>query len=83
MFIAVNASSSLINEIGERISNETGGPVMIWEERSGYTKVSLRSSAKNGNFDVGAFAETKGGGGHRNAASFSIPIGAEFDCRFM
>jgi hypothetical protein len=70
VFIAVNASSSLINEIGERISNETGGPVMIWEERSGYTKVSLRSSAKNGNFDVGAFAETKGGGGHRNAASY-------------
>ena len=71
-FIAVNASASLVNDIGELLSNATGLPVAIWEIRSNYIKVSLRSSVENGNFDVGTIAAQYGGGGHRNAASFMI-----------
>ena len=81
--VFVNATSDYTNDIGEALSNLHGLPVAIWHTRKDYTKVSLRSSKTNGDFDVGALAQRYGGGGHRNAASFSIPIGTEFDCRFM
>lgn len=81
--VFVNAPSDYTNDIGEALSNLHGLPVAIWHTRKDYTKVSLRSSKTNGDFDVGALAQLYGGGGHRNAASFSIPIGVEFDCRFM
>lgn len=81
--VFVNATSDYTNDIGEALSNLHGLPVAIWHTRKDYTKVSLRSSKTNGDFDVGKLAQLYGGGGHRNAASFSIPIGAEFDCRFM
>lgn len=81
--VFVNATSDYTNDIGEALSNLHGLPVAIWHTRKDYTKVSLRSSKTNGDFDVGTLAQLYGGGGHRNAASFSIPIGAEFDCRFM
>lgn len=81
--VFVNATSDYTNDIGEALSNLHGLPVAIWHTRKDYTKVSLRSSKTNGDFDVGTLAQLYGGGGHRNAASFSIPIGVEFDCRFM
>lgn len=60
--------------IGNTIAKH-GGIGIIWSERrDGKIKVSLRSLGK---VDVSKVAIKYGGGGHKNAASFIIPVGSK------
>jgi len=47
---------------------------MIWRQLEGRIKISLRSS---GDYDVALLAAKFGGGGHRNAAAFTLPNSIE------
>jgi len=47
---------------------------MVWRQVGDRLKVSLRSC---GDYDVAVLAGKFGGGGHRNAAAFSLPVSAE------
>ncbi len=64
-------SPILRSELGERLAS--GHPFcLVWYERDGRRYVSLRS--REGGTDVSLIAQAHGGGGHRHAASFSMPI---------
>lgn len=64
-------SPVMTSQIGERLSR--GYPFcIIWHQRDGRRYFSLRS--KPGTVDVSAIAARHGGGGHVNAAGFSIPL---------
>ena len=69
----VPAVQSLVlrSELGERLALEHPF-CLIWYEREGRRYVSLRS--RDGGADVSVIAQAYGGGGHRRAASFSMPI---------
>jgi len=47
--------------------------VVIYHDDAKYRKYSLRSNKKTG-VEVKAFAEKRGGGGHVNAAAFTVPL---------
>ena len=62
-----------ISEAGHELANQTGSFGLIWYiGDNGKAKCSLRS---NGEYDVSCLARHFGGGGHRNAAGFSIEMG--------
>ncbi len=64
-------SPVMTSQIGERLCK--GYPFcIIWHQRNGRRYFSLRS--KPGTVDVSAIASRHGGGGHVNAAGFSIPL---------
>ena len=64
-------SPVMTSQIGERLCQ--GFPFcIIWHEQDGRRYFSLRSRA--GAVDVSAIAARNGGGGHVNAAGFSIPL---------
>lgn len=65
-------SAILRSELGERLALDHPF-CLVWYEREGRRYVSLRSRA--GGADVSLIAQAHGGGGHRHAASFSMPIG--------
>lgn len=64
-------SAILRSELGERLALDHPF-CLVWYEREGRRYVSLRSRA--GGADVSRIAQAHGGGGHRHAASFSMPI---------
>lgn len=64
-------SAILRSELGERLALDHPF-CLVWYEREGRRYVSLRSRA--GGADVSRIAQAHGGGGHRHAASFSLPI---------
>ena len=64
-------SPILRSELGERLAVDHPF-CLVWYEREGRRYVSLRS--RDGGADVSVIAQTHGGGGHRRAASFSMPI---------
>ena len=67
-------SPVLTSQIGERLC--PGFPFcIIWHQREGRRYVSLRS--KPGTVDISAIATRHGGGGHVNAAGFSVPLHSE------
>lgn len=69
--MAVNTNIHM-SEVGHELANESGTFGLIWYLGSdNMAKVSLRS---NGDYDVSAIAKQFGGGGHKNAAGFSVPI---------
>jgi len=72
--LAVNASSRYSSELGHKLALMSGSFGMIWRQLDGVLKISLRSS---GEYDVSQLAAKFGGGGHRNAASFSLPVGID------
>jgi hypothetical protein len=65
-------SAILRSELGERLALDHPF-CLVWYEREGRRYVSLRSRASGA--DVSRIAQAHGGGGHRHAASFSMPIG--------
>jgi len=69
--LAVN-SPVMISEIGNRLCSKYFPIAIIWQERKDMTIVSLRS---NGKVNVARIAEKFGGGGHKSASAFSLPIG--------
>lgn len=68
--LAVN-SPYFRDNIGELLCKTLPPFGIIWDERKGKIVVSLRS---NGTFDVAALAAHYGGGGHKSAAGFTLPI---------
>ena len=72
--LAVNASGKYSSELGHHLAVMSGSYGMIWRQLDGILKISLRS---NGNYDVALLAAKFGGGGHRNAASFTMPVSSE------
>ncbi len=64
-------SAILRSELGERLALDHPF-CLVWYEREGRRYVSLRSRA--GGADVSRIAQAHRGGGHRHAASFSMPI---------
>ncbi len=71
--VAINASVLFASELGNALAEQSGSFGAVWQiGRDGEAKVSLRSK---GDFDVSAIAVRYGGGGHRNAAGFRLPVG--------
>lgn len=72
--LAVNANTLFASELGNRLAELSGSFGLVWQlAGDGEAKVSLRSQ---GEFDVAAIATRYGGGGHRNAAGFRLPLAA-------
>lgn len=69
--MALNASAMFASELGHQLATQ-GGIGLVWQlADDGEAKVSLRSQ---GSVDVAAIAMRYGGGGHRNAAGFRMPL---------
>ena len=70
--IAINASVLFASELGNLLAEQSASFGLIWQVAGdGEVKASLRSK---GSFDVAAIATRYGGGGHRNAAGFRMPL---------
>lgn len=69
---AINASALFASELGNLLAEKSESFGLIWQlSPQGDARVSLRSK---GDFDVAAIAQRYGGGGHRNAAGFRMPV---------
>lgn len=67
--LAVEAPSTVRSELGHRLAQLSGTFGLVWYGHGGGTRVSLRSV---GDYDVERLARRYGGGGHRNAAGFTL-----------
>jgi hypothetical protein len=75
--IAVNANTLFSSELGHRLAEQSGSFGLTWQlAADGEVKASLRST---GQLDVAAIAARYGGGGHRNAAGFRLPLARFID----
>lgn len=72
---AINAPRFLRSKIGMRLSKKYPPFSLIWIRNKSRIEVSLRS---NGDLNVSEIALRFRGGGHPNAAGFSIPANSEF-----
>jgi len=71
--LAANAPAFLASDLGHELANKSGTFGLVWSMAGdGQIHCSLRS---NGDYDVSAIAKVFGGGGHRNAAGFSVEMG--------
>lgn len=67
--LAVNTDTN-ISEVGHELANQSGTFGLIWYlDKDRTIKCSLRS---NGDYDVAKIAAIYGGGGHKNAAGFTL-----------
>jgi hypothetical protein len=67
-------SGILTSQVGEQLS--AGYPFcIIWHDRNGRRYCSFRS--REYGVDVGSLAASLGGGGHKHAAGFSVPLGPD------
>lgn len=68
----VSASSHFTSDVGNFLSRKTGTFACVWHVQNLQTvKISLRAIDDT---DVGGLAVRFGGGGHKHAASFFVPI---------
>lgn len=67
-------SPVLHSEIGMRLTKLLPPIAIVWSEKTGIHRVSLRS---DGSVDVSLLAQKYGGGGHKAAAGFAFPINKE------
>lgn len=72
--MAVN-TPILISEVGNALCKKYPPFSIIWSVNGKKKKISLRS---DGTLDVSKIAEKYGGGGHRGAASFILPLKADW-----
>ena len=69
--LAINASALFASELGHRLAQRSASFGLIWQlGGDGNIQVSLRADGK---VNVARLAERYGGGGHPNAAGFSLP----------
>lgn len=68
--LAVNASI-FVSQVGNALYKKMPPMGIVWSRRNGKLVVSLRSNKK---VDVAELAERYGGGGHKQAAGFSMKI---------
>ncbi len=66
-------SSFFEDELGHEFSKLLPPMGIVWREKEDVMTFSLRSI---GEFDVAKLAARFGGGGHRNSAGFSLPLGS-------
>lgn len=64
-------SSVLKSEIGNALVKKKAPFAVVWSEKEGKVVVSLRASGK---YDVAKLSEKYGGGGHKNAAGFTLSV---------
>ena len=77
--LAINASM-LVSEIGNTVASAHQPPVaLIWSVRRGRIAISLRS---DGTIDVAKIAQKYGGGGHKAAAAFTLPLDSPLPWRY-
>ena len=70
--LAVNTNGLFSSELGHLLAEQSGSFGLTWQlTGNGEVHASLRSC---GDFDVAALAIRHGGGGHRNAAGFRMPL---------
>jgi nanoRNase/pAp phosphatase (c-di-AMP/oligoRNAs hydrolase) len=71
--LAANCPPHLTSDVGHELANQSGTFGLCWTlSKEGLTaQCSLRS---NGDYDVSAIAKAFGGGGHKNAAGFEVPL---------
>ena len=70
--LAANCPSHLTSDVGHELANQSGTFGLCWFiDKDNICRCSLRS---NGDYDVSAIAKAFGGGGHKNAAGFTIDI---------
>jgi oligoribonuclease NrnB/cAMP/cGMP phosphodiesterase (DHH superfamily) len=67
--LAAEGEAFYRSELGHRLAQLSGTYGLVWYPRSGGYHVSLRSI---GDYDVERLARRFGGGGHRNAADFTL-----------
>lgn len=71
-------SPMLVTAIGTELTRRKPPISIVWAKRAGHYRVSLRSV---GEVDVAKIAQKYGGGGHKNAAGFTVPAGVPFPWR--
>lgn len=70
--VAINANVLFASELGNLLAEQSGSFALVWQmAANSEVKASLRSK---GDFDVASIAVRYGGGGHRNAAGFRMPM---------
>jgi oligoribonuclease NrnB/cAMP/cGMP phosphodiesterase (DHH superfamily) len=75
--LAANCPPHLASDVGHALANASGTYGLLWYiSKENKCKCSLRS---NGDYDVSAIAKAFGGGGHKNAAGFEVPISILLD----
>ena len=72
---AVNVPGQFRSDVGGILVKKLPHLAILWREEEGILKVSLRS---NGSTDVSKIAKRFGGGGHKAAAAFYMPLKASF-----
>ena len=77
--LAVN-SPILISEAGNLLCKKRPPIAIVWSFNSTKKKISLRS---DGSIDVSKIAEKYGGGGHKGAASFALPIDTDLPWKII
>jgi len=68
--LAAESPAAFRSEVGHRLAEMSGTFGLVWYPRGRGYRVSLRSI---GEYDVERLARHFGGGGHRNAAGFTLP----------
>lgn len=72
--LAANCPPHLTSDVGHELATQSGTFGLCWclgKKEGLIAQCSLRS---NGDYDVSAIAKAFGGGGHKNAAGFEVPI---------
>ena len=75
--LAANCPPHLASDVGHALATQSGTYGLLWYiNKENKCLCSLRS---NGDYDVSAIAKAFGGGGHKNAAGFEVPISILLD----
>lgn len=70
--LAVNCPPMFASDVGHELATKGGTFGLCWHTPDGVVaRCSLRS---NGDYDVSMLAKGHGGGGHKNAAGFEVPL---------
>lgn len=79
--LAVNNSAVEIkSKIGNRLCKMKPPIGIVWYERKDAIAISLRS---DGSVDVSELAQKYGGGGHRAAGAFTLPLGSKLPWKIL
>ena len=75
--LAANCPPHLASDVGHALATQSGTYGLLWYiNKENKCLCSLRS---NGDYEVSAIAKAFGGGGHKNAAGFEVPISILLD----
>ena len=69
---ALNCPYYFADDLGHDLAMKTHSFALLWNEAGGRIRCSLRSAGK---IDVAKIAKKYGGGGHKQSAGFSFPVG--------